>query len=91
MKNRHLIAAMAIASFMAAGCNTLQEVAETAAQAGDSALKVAEWQVCTAATVGAIMRRYGKSSEEMEAWRRFCYPTTAQGATLVDTPQEALK
>ncbi len=43
-----------------------------AAEAYDESLANAEVWVCRAASVGSVVRRYGVSEEQWEAWMRLC-------------------
>lgn len=45
--------------------------AEDGAQAADEALIAAEWYFCTAATVGAVKRRY-QTEEDRAAYNTIC-------------------
>ena len=47
-------------------------VTEYGAQAMDEGLVNAEFFVCRAASVGSVVRRYGKSAETAEAWKTLC-------------------
>lgn len=58
--------------FTSEGQAVRQGVATYGAQAMDEGLVNAEWFICRAASVGAVQRRYGKSSEAAEAWKTLC-------------------
>ncbi len=49
-------------------------VAIKGAALADQSLANSEWGVCTGTTMGAVMRRYGQSSERMKAYVDFCFP-----------------
>lgn len=42
------------------------------ARATDAFLETSEYGICTAATIGSIMRRYGSNPEQSAAWQLFC-------------------
>jgi hypothetical protein len=70
--------ALPLAALLLTGCaGTLDYAATRGADVSDAALEASEWTVCRAATVGAVLRRYGTSPERMEAWRRLCLPDLA--------------
>lgn len=48
-------------------------VAVTGAQAADRALSAAEWEMCRAGSVGAVVRRYGQSQEMWSGWNQICF------------------
>lgn len=57
----------------AASCETTRDVAVSrAAEANDLALEAAEFAMCKGASVGAVQRMYGKSTEQAAAWRTLC-------------------
>lgn len=72
----------AAAALLLSGCAYTDLIADRAAEASDSALEASEWTVCRAASVGAVLRRYGTSPERMEAWRLLCLPELASPLTL---------
>lgn len=47
-------------------------VAIEGAKAADEALRVSEWGVCEATTVGAWKRKFGQNHEKADAWRKLC-------------------
>lgn len=67
------------AALLLAGCGFTPEgnlvrdtVKQAGAQAFDEGLANAEWFICNAATIGAIRRRYGKSEDMAQTYRRLC-------------------
>ena len=70
-------------------CTSVQTVKDTiavkGAQTSDQVLIDAEWWVCSAATVGAVKRRYGTTAERADLYREFCDGSgTANVVTPVD-------
>lgn len=62
-------------SVLLTGCTTY-ETAKTAisvqgSKAADSTLEASEWQMCQAATVGSVKRRF-KTAEEIAAYNAIC-------------------
>jgi len=64
---------------MVAGCGFTQEgdfariaVKEYGAQAYDEGLENAEWFICNAVSIGAVRRKYGKTEERAQTYRRLC-------------------
>ncbi len=56
------------------------------AQAMDEGLRNAEFFICRAASVGAVMRRYGTTGEKARAWRILC--STDKELQLIESPDE---
>lgn len=50
------------------------------ARATDAFLETSEYGICTASTIGAIMRRYGNSPDQSAAWQLFCEEVWRQQA-----------
>lgn len=67
--------AAALLVFMA-GCVPFEVVKETVAvggaKAADSAVEVARWELCQAATIGAIRREFAGDAERAAAYVRLC-------------------
>lgn len=59
------------------GCGLTGTLATKGAAIADTALADAKWFTCKGATVGSIMRAYGRTMEDAEVYRRFCYGTAA--------------
>ena len=38
----------------------------------DQGLTNAEWFVCEAATIGSVKRKYGRTTEDADTYRKFC-------------------
>ena len=47
-------------------------VKDRGAAAFDEGLSNAEWYVCRAASIGSIKRRYGRTTDSVDAYNRFC-------------------
>ena len=62
-------------------------VTEYGAQAMDEGLVNAEFFMCRAASVGSVIRRYGKSAETAEAWKTLCQGNAE--VDIIDAPSEA--
>lgn len=54
------------------GCSTFRTIEETGSGVADGALESAEAVMCRAATVGSVVRRYGQSQAQADAWREIC-------------------
>ena len=76
--------AVAACGFTTEGTALRQFVKVEGGQAYDEGLINAEWFICSAASVGAIMRRYGQSEKTAAAWRALCLRDKA--AELVIAP-----
>lgn len=61
-----------IISIILSGCIT-DPVRSRVAGAYDVGLEKAEGFVCNDASVGAVIRRYGASSERARIWKEFCF------------------
>ena len=72
-----------IVSFSMSGC--LNQMAAYSAGKSDNALKIAEWSLCNAASVGSIKRRYGQDEEKAKAWQKLCAGPTANILPIEDT------
>jgi len=92
------IRSMALAATLfATGCGfttegevVRQAVKTEGARAYDEGLVNAEWFLCKAASVGAVLRRYGQSEHLMDAWRALCVEAPGAAALLRPTEVEAL-
>ncbi len=69
-----LIPASLLLVVLVSGCASTVKtaVALKGASLSDDALVQAEWWVCSAATVGAVKRRYGQTWERADLYREFC-------------------
>ncbi len=68
------------------GCASYQAgIAAKGAEVADELLTTAEWQVCYAASVGSIKRRYGMTVERANLYKEFC---SGAGAANVVGPIE---
>ena len=72
---------LSLALVILAGCgqtsqgNVIRGLAQDrGAEIFDEGLENAEWFICRAASVGAVMRRYGSSAVKAAAWRALCLP-----------------
>ncbi|KKM60281.1 hypothetical protein LCGC14_1543440 [marine sediment metagenome] len=70
---------IAIAVLVLAGCGFTSQgdairdfVKVEGAQAYDEGLSNSEFFICKAASVGSVLRRYGRSEETAAAWRAIC-------------------
>ncbi len=63
---------LAACGFTSQGDLVRKGIAEYGAQAMDEGLVNAEFFVCRAASVGSVIRRYGRSRETAEAWKTLC-------------------
>ncbi len=68
MKNLMIVFVFA---FVMTGC-TLDTAIKKGAKANDDALIAAEFVICRGASIGAILRRYGKDKAAMEGWKLLC-------------------
>lgn len=50
------------------------------ARATDAFLETSEYGICSASTIGAIMRRYGSNPDAADAWQIFCEEVWKQQA-----------
>ena len=50
-----------------------EAVLSKGAQAFDTGLESAEAYICTIASVGSVMRRYGRTQATADAWRDICF------------------
>ena len=53
------------------GCSSIESFVGKAAEVNDEALKVAEFSICQAASVGSVKRRF-HTPELARLWRDFC-------------------
>ena len=73
------IVSLIIALLVLGGCgltpqgNIVRDTVKTkGAEFFDGALENAEFTICSAASIGSVMRRYGGSVEKARAWRTLC-------------------
>ena len=73
-----------IASLSLAGCGLTpqgeairQTIAEQGREAAAAGLENAEWYICRASPVGAVVDRYGTSETQWSAWSTLCLDRTA--------------
>lgn len=73
------LACVAVIAALLAGCGFTQQgdaaralVLDKGAQAYDEGLVNAETFVCSVASAGSVVRRYGKAKESWETWLRLC-------------------
>lgn len=76
--------ALAACGFTPQGTAVREFVKVEGAKAYDEGLINAEWFICNAASIGAIMRRYGQSEKSAKGWRALCLRDPA--AQLVIAP-----
>lgn len=55
------------------GCATVDQVRGKVAGLYDQALESAETTICNDASVGSVLRRYGRSVERANEWRALCF------------------
>ena len=69
-----VLCALALAVGLTSGCadSTRETIASEGARAYDQALETSEFVICQAASVGSVIRRYGKSEADAKAWRQIC-------------------
>ena len=77
--NKTLPAILACLSLALGGCGftsggekVRQGVSTYGAQAMDEGLVNAEWFICSAASIGSVKRRYGKTKETADAYNTLC-------------------
>ncbi len=65
-----------LTGLLLSGCSNLDAPRQAAmikgAEAADRALIYAEWELCYAATVGSIKRRYGRTLERANTYQDLC-------------------
>lgn len=68
--------AVVVALLVMTGCAEFSAmksgIATHGASAADQALEAARWGACTAATVGAIKRRYANDPTGLRGWQDYC-------------------
>ena len=65
------------------GCASI-DMARTKAAAGfDAVLEGAEMVTCSDASVGSVLRRYGKTAVHFTRWRDFCF---GDGLPYIEAP-----
>ena len=79
MLNKAIISLLACLSVALGGCGVTttgqqvrEGVATYGAQAMDEGLVNAEWFICSAASIGSVKRRYGKTKESADAYNTLC-------------------
>jgi len=77
---RSIVIALGLVLFLT-GCGLTRQgdvvrelIAVKGAAVADQSLANSEWGVCTGTSMGAVMRRYGRSAERMGAYVEFCFP-----------------
>ena len=75
-----IITTLVLAILLLGGCgftpqgDAIREVVMSrGAQAFDTGLESAETYICTIASVGSVMRRYGRTQTTADAWRDICF------------------
>ena len=53
-------------------CSTMSALFSKGAKINDDALTAAEAVICKGASIGSIMRRYGKTQAQAMAWKELC-------------------
>lgn len=72
IKNTALfIVLIVVLSAALSGCSTIAQITDKAANVNDEALVAAEFTICSAASVGAVQRRYN-TQELIEARKVIC-------------------
>jgi hypothetical protein len=66
--------AIPLSALLLTGCASLDYAADRGADVSDGALEAGEWTICRAASVGAVLRRYGTDPARMAAWQAMCLP-----------------
>ena len=56
---------------------TMTLLEDRGAAASDRGLETAEWYICSASPIGAVLRRYFQSPVTAAAWAEICRPTVA--------------
>lgn len=88
-----VVAALVLSScgFTGTGDAVRAVVADKGGQAMDEGLANAEWFMCSAVSVGAVRRRYGRSPQLATAYEMLCRhrPSLTPGAFLDPSPPEA--
>lgn len=76
---KHAILTMALSTLALTGCGFTASgdviratVSEKGAKVMDQSLANAEWFMCSAVSVGAVRRRYGRSPEVASAYETLC-------------------
>lgn len=77
MWKRYALSVMlAVLAILVISCAEYQRAEEhlkvEGARATDAFLETSEYGICTAATIGSIMRRYGSNPEQAAAWQLYC-------------------
>ena len=62
-----------------------EAVLSKGAQAYDAGLEGAEMYMCAIASVGSVMRRYGRTQDTADAWRAIC--EGQDGVDLIGPPE----
>ena len=67
-----LSVALGACGFTGQGDLARQAISEGGAQAMDEGLRNAEWFMCSAASIGSVKRRYGKTQDTADAYNTLC-------------------
>lgn len=71
-----VLAGVLAGAFLLAGCESIDTARDLIKQKGaklaDEGLTDAEWLVCSASSIGAIKRRYGRTVERADTYKEFC-------------------
>jgi len=78
MKSLALVFVLALS-----GCAAIGPAVQKVAEANDVALAAAELEICRAASIGAVMRRYGQDPIKARAWRDLCVETNNSASEIV--------
>lgn len=70
-----------LAALALSGCSALAPGVQRAADAYDDSLQAAEVWMCRGASIGSIVRQYGRDEASWQAWRTLC------GYAGVDVPR----
>lgn len=65
------------------GCSTLAPGVQRASEAYDDSLVAAEVWLCRGASIGSVVRAYGRDEAAWEAWKTLC----GYGGTDVNRPE----
>jgi hypothetical protein len=70
-------------AFSMAGCAAIVPAVQKVRAANDAVLGAAEFEICEAATIGAVKRRYGQDKVKARAWRDLCVESNNSVVELV--------
>ena len=82
-------AAVLAAVLVLAGCASAEPYVDRAAQGYDKSLDAAELWVCRGASVGSVVRAYGRSDATWQAWLELCERETFLFYQLFELPTVA--